>query len=72
MYTALGITAAERQKAYTEYVAQTIPEDELKLIRESIQRNHVTGSDRFREQLEKKLKMRLSNRGPGRPRKVGK
>ncbi|MCP3892039.1 MAG: transposase [Desulfobulbaceae bacterium] len=72
VYTALGNTAAERQKAYIEYVSQTIPEDELKLLSESIQRNQVTGGNRFREQLEKKLKMKLSNRGPGRPRKVGK
>jgi len=69
VYTALGDKAAERQKVYEEYVSQTIPEEELKLIRDSIQRNQVTGGKRFREQLEKKLKIRLSDRGPGRPKK---
>lgn len=70
VYIALGDTAAERQRAYREYLAKTIPEDELRLIRDSIQRNQVTGGDRFRQQLEKKLKIRLSNRGPGRPKKI--
>ncbi len=70
VYKALGKNAEERQKAYLEYVIQTIPEEELKLIRESIQRNQVTGGNRFRNQLEKKYNLRLSNRGPGRPRKV--
>jgi putative transposase len=69
VYTALGDKAAERQKVYEEYVSQTIPEEELKLIRDSIQRNQVTGGNRFREQLEKKLKIRLSDRGPKRPKK---
>jgi hypothetical protein len=45
------------------------PNVELKLIRDSIQRNQVTGGNRFREQLEKKLKIRLSDRGPKRPKK---
>ncbi len=72
VYTALGNTAGERQKAYREYVTQTIPEEELKLIRDSIQRNQVTGGSRFRKQLEKKLKVRLSNRGAGRPKKAKK
>ncbi|MFN2354330.1 MAG: transposase [Desulfopila sp.] len=69
VYTALGVNAAERRKMYAEYVCQTISEEELKLIRDAIQRNQVTGGNRFREQLEKKLKIRLSDRGPGRPKK---
>jgi len=70
IYKALGDSAADRRKAYKEYVFETIPEEELKLIRDSIQRNQVSGSNRFREQLEKKYKIRLSNRGPGRPGKA--
>jgi putative transposase len=70
IYKALGENAEARQVAYREYVSDTIPEEEIKLIRDSIQRNQVTGGDRFREQLQKKHKIRLSNRGPGRPRKL--
>lgn len=72
IYKALGKNAAERQRAYHEYVYQTIPEEELKLIRDSIQRNQTTGGNRFRVELEKKLKVRLSNRGPGRPKNPSK
>lgn len=68
IYKALGDDKSERQKAYREYVLKTIPEEELKLIRDAVQRNQVTGGDRFREQLQKKHNILLSNRGPGRPR----
>jgi len=54
IYKALGNTAADRRKAYQEYVFETIPEEELKLICDSIQRNQVTGGNHFRKQLEKK------------------
>lgn len=69
VYKALGKNQAERQKEYQEYVFQTIPEEELKLIRASIQRNQFIGGNSFRKQLEKKYQIRLSNRGPGRPKK---
>ncbi len=49
IYKALGNSAADRRKAYQKYVFETIPEEELKLIRDSIQRNQVTGGNRFRE-----------------------
>jgi hypothetical protein len=59
----------QRQKAYTEYVLGTVPEDEIKLIREALQRVQLTRSERFRAEREKKLGIRLSNIKPGRPRK---
>lgn len=71
-YKALGSAKNERQVAYQEYVAQTIPDDELKLIRGAIQRNQLTGSDRFSKQIEKKYGIRISNRGQGRPKKAEK
>jgi putative transposase len=72
IYEALGSNKSERQKAYREYVLKTIPEEELKLIREALQRSQVTGGNRFREQLQKKHNIHLSHRGPGRPRKTEK
>ena len=71
-YRALGNTLQERQSAYKEYVTQTIPDEELHLIRLAIQRNQLTGSDRFRMYLEKKHKVVISNRGQGRPKKANK
>jgi hypothetical protein len=68
----LGNTQQERQSAHKEYVTQTIPDEELHLIRQAIQRNQLTGSDRFRMYLEKKHKVVISNRGQGRPKKAKK
>lgn len=68
-YLSLGATEEERRKAYDEYVLGTVPEYEIKLIREALQRGQLTGSDRFRGEVEKKLGIRISNKKQGRPRK---
>lgn len=68
-YLSLGDSRQERQKAYAEHVLGTVPEYEIKLIREALQRGQLTGSERFRTEIEKKLGIRLSNKKPGRPRK---
>ncbi len=68
-YLALGSAEEERRQEYVAYVSGTVPEYEFKLINEALQRGQVTGGDRFREELARKLGVRLSNRAPGRPRK---
>jgi len=68
-YMALGDTEQERQTAYTKYVFGTVPEYETRLIREALQRGQLTGSERFQEEIEKKLGIRISNKKRGRPRK---
>lgn len=68
-YFSLGNTVQEQQKAYEEYVSGTVPEFEIKLIRNALQRGQLTGSDRFRVEIEKKLGIRISNKKQGRPRK---
>jgi putative transposase len=68
-YLSLGESESDRQKAYAEYVLGTVPEYETKLIRDALQRGQLTGSDRFRVEIEKKLGIRISNKKPGRPRK---
>jgi putative transposase len=68
----MGRNKSQRQSAYAEYVLGTVPEDELKLIRESLQRGQLTGSRRFREEISAKIGIRFSNRGPGRPKKAEK
>lgn len=65
----MGKAEEDRRVAYAEYVSQTIPEDEIVLIRQALQRNQLTGSNRFRQQIEKKFDTQISNRGQGRPRK---
>ncbi len=71
-YLALGKNKSQRQAAYAEYVIGTVPDYELKLIRESLQRGQLTGSSRFREEIFSRLGIRFSNKGPGRPKKVEK
>lgn len=68
-YLGLGETAEERQNAYAEYVLGTVPESEIRLIRDALQRGQVTGTARFRKELSRRLGLRISNRGPGRPAK---
>ena len=71
-YLSLGASASERQQAYSEYLTETIPDYELKLIRDALQRGQVTGGDRFRKEISGRLGIRLSNKGPGRPKKAKK
>jgi len=69
IYLSLGDTAQERRKAYEEDVLATLPDYELKLIREMLQRGQLTGGDHFRKEFEKELGIRISNKKQGRPRK---
>ena len=43
--------------------------EHVKLIREAVQRGQLTDSERFRDEIEKKLGVRISNKKQGRPRK---
>lgn len=68
-YIGLGKDAAERQTRYRTFVSAGVPATELRLIRESVRRNQLTGNDRFAELIECKVGRRVEARGPGRPRK---
>ncbi|WP_028581824.1 REP-associated tyrosine transposase [Desulfogranum japonicum] len=69
-YLALGADFEERRAAYRKYVLDTIPDNEINLIRKALQRGQITGGNRFREELSTRLGMRFSNLGPGRPKVV--
>lgn len=47
-----------------------MPDYELKLIPESLQRGQLTGTDRFREEIFLKHGIRFSNKGPGRQKRL--
>jgi putative transposase len=68
-YLALGEDKSERQDAYEHYVRDTIPEGEIKLIRDALQRGQLTGGERFRQEISQRLELRFSDKGPGRPKK---
>ncbi|MBU1418557.1 MAG: transposase [Proteobacteria bacterium] len=67
-YLALGSNKKERREMYAEYVLDTIPDYEIKLIKEALQRGQLTGGERFREEIARRTGIRFSSRGPGRPR----
>ena len=68
-FLALGRTMAHRRAAYLDFVQQLIPESQLQLIRSAIQRNQVTGSVKFQEQIAERTGRRISARAQGRPPK---
>ena len=68
-FLALGRTMADRRAAYLDFVLQPIPEFQLQLIRSAIQRNQLTGSMRFQEQIAERTGRRISTRAQGRPPK---
>ena len=53
-------------------LCDTIPEAEVKLIRDAPQRGQLTGSEKFRQKVSQRLGIRISTKGPGRPRKANK
>lgn len=68
-YLGLGKTSAERRKKYRQWLYDTIPEGEWKLIREAAKRGQLTGSRNFEEEISQKLGREIVLRGPGRPKK---
>lgn len=69
-YLALGTAAGLCQQAYRVFVAEAIPDDELHLIRQGLQRQHALGSDRFPAIIEAQLLPTAGPRKVGRPGKV--
>ena len=69
-YLALGTTEEERRLRYSEFLRTAIPEGEGSLIRESVQRGQLTGTDRFVAQVETILGKMIENRSRGRPSRI--
>lgn len=67
-YQSLGKSESECEQHYKEWVQGHIPDEEWRMIRQSIQRGQLTGSDRFIEEVEKKIGRRIEFRGQGRPK----
>jgi putative transposase len=69
-FLALGRTMPQRHAAYRDFVQQLIPESQLQLIRSAVQRNQLTGSVKFQEQIAARTGQRISARAQGRPPKA--
>ena len=70
-YLGLAADAPQRRKRYADWVQEPIAPDELKLIRQALQRCQLTGSDRFADEVERRTGCRIFERGQGRPLKKG-
>lgn len=71
-YKALANNDESRRERYKAFIQQEITEKELELLRNSLQRNRLTGNNRFVDEIELKLGIRIESRGRGRPGKVEK
>jgi putative transposase len=67
-YRGLGSDLSERQRAYKEWMNQSIPEGEWEQIREATQKGRVIGQERFQREIEAMLGQRVVGRR-GRPRR---
>lgn len=68
-YLLLGNTLQERRRHYEAFVGQGIENDEVSFISESVNRNQLTGTARFVNEIEQKTEIRIERRAQGRPRK---
>ncbi len=69
-FLSMGDTEGVRRRRYKEWVNESIPEGEWKIIREAVQRGQLTGSRRFIDEVERRINLRVEFRGQGRPKKT--
>jgi len=69
-YLGLGSIQQQREARYKDWIRADVSESEVRHIRESLQYGHPTGNERFVEEIEKKLGIRLELNKRGRPRKA--
>jgi len=67
-YQSLGETLQIQQRCYREFVQQSEDQKEQKQIRQALQRGQLTGTEKFVDQVEKKIGLRVEWRGQGRPK----
>jgi putative transposase len=60
-YLALGDNPVERQRGYKRFIKESIPESELKVIRQALQRGQLTGSDYFQREISQKYGIQISS-----------
>lgn len=69
-YTALGATVSARRAAYRELFGPGLTDEQVETIRDATQRGWVSGTDRFRQQVERALGRRVEPPRRDRPPKA--
>ncbi|SFQ54050.1 putative transposase [Geopseudomonas sagittaria] len=67
-FVGLGDTLTERRRRYEAFVREAVCADEIRLIREALQRGQLTGMNRFVDEVERVIGLRIEQRAQGRPR----
>lgn len=67
-YLGLGSSALERNARYRAFVKARISKAEQKFIADSVNRNQLTGNNRFIDEIEQRVGIRIERRGRGRPK----
>lgn len=68
VYSAFVGESNERQQKYKKFLSQGVPKKEAELIKKTVDKSGVLGSESFMFEMEKLLGRRLRPRKPGRPR----
>jgi len=66
-YLDLAHHEPDRRARYARFVEQGVPEQELTLKREALQRGQLTRDQRFVDEVEQIIGCRIERRRPGRP-----
>lgn len=69
VYLSLGSDETERQRAYRELFRERLDAVDVQSLRAGINLCVPVGGDRFKSQIERRLKQRISYKPRGRPRK---
>ena len=66
-YFDLADAETERRTRYARFVEQGVPQQELTLMREALQRGQLTGNQRYADEVDQIIGCRIERRRPGRP-----
>ena len=66
-FTALGPTRILREKRYTSFIESAVSEQEVKFIRSAVNRNQLTGNQKFVDEVAERIGRRVEHRAQGRP-----
>jgi putative transposase len=67
VYIGLASNETERQQTYRAFVEEGLSMEEKRFIDDSVNRNQLTGSDIFVDEIEQRIGLRVERRGRGRP-----
>ena len=71
-YRGLATDVSDRRQRYRKFVMQTDMAGLDEMIRSAHRNGWLTGTNRFADEIEAKIGIRIENRTQGRPRKYGK